>query len=387
VEIKQLNISNNGFSGWSGEGLEGKKVKELEANGVHCVALGLVTKIMMGRWSSLSLLKLSHNSIDTATLNTLLPKILQTPLHTLSVSSNPIGDAGCQLIAASLSSLSNLQHIDVSFCQISCKGISTLSRSALGCETLKSLGLAGNSIRVQAAISLSFMLAHHPRVSKLVLDNCSLCKVAQCYLVAGISSNRWVPMKHLTGFKVGPPLAEIGLISVHQQGFMNEVCFKIQRDNMLNEILQATGEEPKSGVYGRMMRYMTRIPFDDDELMELRKFFYDEPVIGWAGEEDNNIEKALEKYLKNQKLNTLWDGQTPGAAGSRELKNRVVGLDIGLPEPLDCESNIGSPFGMMRKYDCFSQGLDEGGESQMRRRLRRCQRRWWRGRGRRRRGG
>jgi Ran GTPase-activating protein (RanGAP) involved in mRNA processing and transport len=177
---------------------------------VHCNPLGLVTRILKGNWNSLSLLKLSHNSLETATLNTLLPKILQTPLSTLHISSNPIGDAGCQLVAASLSSLSNLQHLDISFCQISSKGISSLSRSALGCETLAGLTLAGNSIRTQAAISLAYMLAHHPRLSKLTVDNCSLCKVAQCYLAAGIASNRWVPMKQLTGFKVGPPLVEIG---------------------------------------------------------------------------------------------------------------------------------------------------------------------------------
>mmetsp|Transcript_5466 Transcript_5466/g.10941 ORF Transcript_5466/g.10941 Transcript_5466/m.10941 type:complete len:941 (+) Transcript_5466:226-3048(+) len=355
AKISTLNISSNNLSNYDGTGLDNRELMELGASGLYSNILGLVTTVLKGKWNGLKKLNLNHNMLDTSILNTLLPKLLQTPLRSLSISSNPIGDAGCQLVAASLSSLGTLTHLDVSFCQISGTGISTLSRSALGVETLESLSLAGNSIRVQAAICLSYALAHHPRLSRLTVDNCSLCKVAQCYLVAGIASNRWVPMKHLTGFKVGPPMAEIGIIQEAQQTFINEVCFKIQRDNMLNEII--LNNDNPTGVYVRMMRYMTKIPFDDDELMSLRKFFYDEPVIGWTGEEENNIEKALENYMKNQKLDKLWGGPPP-VEGKKEEKQGVVGLD--LTNPPKSEPDIGSPFGMMRKY----QGLEKDGHDE-----------------------
>ena len=107
-------------------------------------------------------------------------------------------------------------------------------------------------------------------------------------------------MKFVTGFKVGHPMAEIGVLLLAQQGFTNEVCFKIQRDNMLNSILSNERDE---GVYERMMSFMTKIPFDDDELMNLRKYFYDDdPVLGSSVEVENSIEKTLETFMKNQKL-------------------------------------------------------------------------------------
>jgi CheY-like chemotaxis protein len=196
----------------------------------------------------------------------------------------------------------------MSFNDIGCRGIATLMRSLVGCESITSLGLSGNIVKISGAIAMGFALAQHPRLSVLELDNCCLSQVAQCHIVAGIISNRWVPMKVMHGFRAGPPMVAIGALEVMAQHLPNEECFRLRRDIQMKTLLQwmennrnssldsnlltnemisgaheATGA-PSQSAYLRMLDWLGRIPFDSDELLDLRKYFYD---IG-GGEEQKS---------------------------------------------------------------------------------------------------
>lgn len=265
-------------------------------------------------------LRLSTNNIGAGGIETIMNKLLQHNLVSLSLDNNTIGDRGCQLVAASLPSMHHLSRLNLSFNQIGSRGITTLMRALIGSESITYLGLSGNVLKISGAIATGFALAQHPRLAELELDNCCLSQVAQCHIVAGVISNRWVPMKRLNGFRVGPPMVAIGALEVLAQHLSNEECFRIRRDIQMKTILQwmesnraakmaaeanqssdtqmeceeAGGDnfltaDFVSDVRGAasqsaylMLDWLSRIPFDEDELNDLRRYFYD----GDGGEGD-----------------------------------------------------------------------------------------------------
>ena len=263
---------------------------------------------------SMSEVSISGNSIGFKGIESIVSKLLQHRLVTLNLDNNSIGDQGCQLVAASLPSIGTLSRLNVSFNDIGCRGISTLMRSLVRCESVTSLGLSGNIVRIAGAIAMGFALAQHPRLSFLELDNCCLSQVAQCHIVAGMISNRWVPMKVVHGFRAGPPMVAIGALDVMSQHLPNDECFRLRRDIQMKIMLQwmennqaisgmdsnqltddvllgvndAAGA-PSQSAYLRMLDWLGRIPFDSDELMDLRKYFYDVGV----GDEGHKSENHL----------------------------------------------------------------------------------------------
>jgi CheY-like chemotaxis protein len=161
-------------------------------------------------------------------------------------------------------------------------------------------------MKITGAIAMGFALAHHPRLAHLDLDNCCLSQVAQCHISAGMISNRWVPMQIVNGFKVGPPLAAIGALDIIAQHLGNIECLSIRRNMQMKANLQwmeaqkasmaagakmgnldhqdissdvpssdAINGPPSQSAYLRMLDWLSRIPFDEDELDNLRRYFYD----------------------------------------------------------------------------------------------------------------
>jgi len=254
-------------------------------------------------------LHLSFNNVESLGTGTIMNKLLQHNLVSLSLDNNLIGDSGCQLVAASLTSMHYLSRLNLSFNQIGCRGITSLMRALLGCETITFLGLSGNVMKITGAIAMGFALAHHPRLSHLDLDNCCLSQVAQCHISAGMISNRWVPMQIANGFRVGPPLAAIGALDIIAQHLGNTECLSIRRNMQMKANLhwmeaqkaskagvakassgQYTQQDtssvdalpsdgingpPSQSAYLRMLDWLSRIPFDEDELDNLRRYFYD----------------------------------------------------------------------------------------------------------------
>ncbi|CAB9496104.1 Peroxide stress-activated histidine kinase [Seminavis robusta] len=256
-------------------------------------------------------LKLSLNEITGTGIETMMNKLLQHNLVSLSLDKNSIGDQGCQLVAASLQSMKSLARLNLGFNQIGSRGIGSLMRSLVACESITYLELSGNVLKISGAVALAFTLAQHPRLEELDLDDCCLGQAAQCHIVAGVISNRWVPMKRLNGFAVGPPMVEIGALEEYAQSLSNEECFRIRKDEQMKTILhwmesnraakmkgstpagmpnadsndflspdyvssmnEAQGA-PSQNAYLRLLGWLSRIPFDEDELSSLQKYFYD----------------------------------------------------------------------------------------------------------------
>jgi CheY-like chemotaxis protein len=289
-------------------------------------------------------LKLSSNSIGSVGIETIMNKLLQHNIISLSLDKNSISDQGCQLVAASMQSMKSLSRLNLGFNQIGSRGIASLMRSLVACESLTYLGLSGNILRISGAISLSFALLQHPRLEELDLDNCCLGQAAQCHIVAGVISNRWVPMKIIRGYAVGPPMAAIGALDPHMAHLGNEDCLRIRKDDQMKTMLQwmednRTAKElgesivqnfapldaqnvrfltpdyiasindvhgsPSQNAYFRLLGWLSRIPFDESELTALQNYFYDTG----GGEGDRGSDGHINLKLRGDLLAAL-EGET-----------------------------------------------------------------------------
>jgi CheY-like chemotaxis protein/Leucine-rich repeat (LRR) protein len=361
-EIRELNLSSNGFGA---EGA-GELVKFLEGGGRQRsrghIAMPFLDRLDMSnnnlgddgttrltraisKRSQIHFvdLKLSSNNIGAGGVETIMNKLLQHNLVSLSLDKNAIGDQGCQLVAASLQTMKALSRLNLSFNQIGSRGVNSLMRSLIACESITYLGLSGNILRISGAIALGFTLAQHPRLEELDLDNCCLGQAAQCHISAGIISNRWVPMKRLKGYAVGPPMVAIGALKPYAQNLSNEECFRIRKDEQMKTILQwmetnriakkmgggpdpnliaAVANDPQNprfltpdfvssindvqgtpsqNAYFRLLGWLSRIPFDDDELTALQKYFYDAD----GGEGDRGSDGYINLKLRGDLLAAL----------------------------------------------------------------------------------
>lgn len=287
-------------------------------------------------------LKLSSNSIGSGGIETIMNKLLQHNLVSLSLDKNNIGDQGCQLVAASLQSMKSLSRLNLGFNHIGSRGITSLMRSLVTCKSITYLGLSGNNLRISGAIALAFTLAQHPRLEELDLDNCCLGQAAQCHIIAGIISNRWVPMKRLKGYAVGPPMVAIEALEPRAANLGNEECFQIRKHEQMKTILQwmetnrtakkqggaidpnliagGAGSHssrfltrdfvsrtndvhgtPSQNAYLRLVGWLLQIPFDDDELTALQKYFYESD----GGEGDRGSDGYINLKLRGDLLAAL----------------------------------------------------------------------------------
>jgi len=281
-------------------------------NKIGNLGLKKLTRVLQRRGARhLVELRLSNNGIAHSGIETMMNKLLQHNLVSLSLDKNGIGDQGCQLIAASLLSMKCLARLNLSFNQIGSRGVNSLMRSLVACESITYLGLSGNIMKISGAVAIAFTLAQHPRLEELDVDNCCLSQAAQCHIIAGIISNRWVPMKRMNGFEAGPPMVALGALQISAQGLSNEECFRTRKDEQMKTILKwmesnrakigkrdvsiATQPNlnsqyltpdfvqsmndvegiPSQNAYLRLLSWLSRIPFDEDELISLRKYFYD----------------------------------------------------------------------------------------------------------------
>ena len=334
-----------------------------------------LTKIISNR-SKVDLvdLRLSSNSITSTCIDMIMNKLLHHNIVSLALDQNAIGDQGCQLVAASLQSMKSLARLNLSFNQIGSRGINSLMRSLIACESVTFLGLSGNILKISGAMALAFTLAQHPRLEELHLDNCCLGQAAQCHITTGIISNRWVPMKRLAGYAVGPPMVAIGALQPFAQNLSNEECFRIRKDEQMKTILQwmanhrgskvagtmdpsvmlALGSDssdqrfltpefvsnindvhgiPSQNAYFRMLGWLSSIPFDDDELTVLQKYFYD--VDG--GDGDRGSDGYVNLKLRGDLLAAL-DSEIAGEIRDvmpplGESLQVSVGIDLDKVQP------------------------------------------------------
>ena len=307
-------------------------------NNIGNEGLKKLTRILQRRGAKhLVELRLSNNGIAHSGIEEMMMKLLQHNLVSLTLDKNGIGDQGCQLIAASLLSMKCLARLNLSFNQIGSRGVNSLMRSLVACESITYLGLSGNIMKISGAVALSFTLAQHPRLEELDLDNCCLSQAAQCHIIAGIISNRWVPMKRMNGFEAGPPMVALGALQITHQGVSNEECFRIRKDEQMKTILKWMESNraklgrrhpnlpaksdlnsqyltpdfvqsmndvegiPSQNAYLRLLSWLSRIPFDEDELISLRKYFYDSDGLS----EDRGSDGYINLKLRGDLLAAL----------------------------------------------------------------------------------
>ena len=337
---------------------------------------------------------LSGNEIGSSCIERIMNIFLLHKLITLNLDNNCIGDQGCQLVAASLPSIPSLTRLNLAFNDIGCRGMATLMRALVGCESITSLGLSGIAMRISGAIAMGFTLAQHPRLSTLELHNCCLSQVAQCHIVAGIISNRWVPMKVIHGFRVGPPMVAIGALEVAAQHMTNEECFRLRRDIQMKTLVQwmesnrtnsadnngpniltnvmipgandASGA-PSQSTYLRMLDWLGRIPFDESELMDLQRYFYDTSYGDGDQRSRNNLKhrgdilaalasEVVEEILESEPVVYSYSNASVGldlsklAEESSSEMAKAIGNSLGTmlpPESGDCVPQTTADMALM----------------------------------------
>mmetsp|Transcript_20836 Transcript_20836/g.51671 ORF Transcript_20836/g.51671 Transcript_20836/m.51671 type:complete len:1367 (-) Transcript_20836:90-4190(-) len=338
-------------------------------NNIGNEGLKKLTRILQRRGAKhLVELRLSNNGIAHSGIEEMMMKLLQHNLVSLTLDKNGIGDQGCQLIAASLLSMKCLARLNLSFNQIGSRGVNSLMRSLVACESITYLGLSGNIMKISGAVAVAFTLAQHPRLEELDVDNCCLSQAAQCHIIAGIISNRWVPMKRMNGFEAGPPMVALGALQITHQGVSNEECFRIRKDEQMKTILkwmetnraklgrrhpnlpaqadlnsqyltpdfvQSMNDVegiPSQNAYLRLLSWLSRIPFDEDELISLRKYFYDSDGLS----EDRGSDGYVNLKLRGDLLAAL---ESDVADEIRDETPMLVQYDGSVGYDIDRASN------------------------------------------------
>jgi CheY-like chemotaxis protein len=142
----------------------------------------------------------------------------------------------------------------------------------------------------------------------------------------------------MNGFESGPPMVALGALKISAQNLSNEECFRIRKDEQMKTILQwmetnrlakmgGRGESiigrsdsyqhfltpdfvqsmndvqgiPSQNAYLRLLGWLSRIPFDEDELISLRKYFYDSD----GGSEDRGSDGYINLKLRGDLLAAL----------------------------------------------------------------------------------
>ena len=401
--VKELSITSNKIGSEGVECivdfLEGKKIQkekkvkkvmpyldrlDFSNNKIGNEGLKKLTRVLQRRGAThLVDLRLSNNGISHSGIETMMNKLLQHNLVSLTLDKNAIGDQGCQLIAASLLSMKCLARLNLSFNQIGSRGVNSLMRSLVACESITYLGLSGNIMKISGAVALAFTLAQHPRLEELDVDNCCLSQAAQCHIIAGIISNRWVPMKRMNGFEAGPPMVALGALQISAQGKSNEECFRIRKDEQMKTILQwmesnraKIGKRasittqanlnsqyltpdfvqnmndvegiPSQNSYLRLLSWLSRIPFDEDELISLRKYFYDSD----GASEDRGSDGYVNLKLRGDLLAALESDVADEIRDESPMLKEYggsVGFDIDRIESLQTKTDWNNMKGLV--YD------------------------------------
>ena len=405
--VKELSLTSNhiGLEGVECivDFLEGKKIIQIRKdnktkpvmpyldrldfsnNKIGNEGLKKLTRVLQRRGAKhLVELRLSNNGIAHSGIETMMNKLLQHNLVSLTLDKNGIGDQGCQLIAASLLSMKCLARLNLSFNQIGSRGVNSLMRSLVACDSITYLGLSGNIMKISGAVALAFTLAQHPRLEELDVDNCCLSQAAQCHIIAGIISNRWVPMKRMNGFEAGPPMVALGALQISAQGLSNEECFRIRKDEQMKTILQWMESNrakmgrrdpnmpaqadmnsqyltpdfvqsmndvegiPSQNAYLRLLSWLSRIPFDEDELISLRKYFYDSDGLS----EDRGSDGYVNLKLRGDLLAALESDVADEIRGETPMLKEYdgsVGFDIDRIAPVETVSEWGYMKG--EKFD------------------------------------
>jgi NLR family CARD domain-containing protein 3 len=149
-------------------------------------------------------IQLSFNQITHKGLEMLTNALWgSSTLRELEVDNNEIGDRGAHHIAAIIPSITGLENLDVGFNSIKVAGLSVLMKTVAETQYLQSLSVSGNAIDVSAAKAVAFALAYNCSLKAIHLVHCSIGHDGQRHISAGIVSNSRTSLRKLTGFEMG----------------------------------------------------------------------------------------------------------------------------------------------------------------------------------------
>lgn len=156
-------------------------------------------------------LQLSFNNITHRGLESLSNALWgSSTLKELKVDNNEIGDRGAHQIAAVLPALKALEVLDVGFNGILAPGLGLLMKAVADTDQISSLSLSGNTIDVTSAKAVAYALAYNQSLRTIFLVHCSITHEGQRHISAGAVSNSHTSLRSLTGFALGPVVLTLG---------------------------------------------------------------------------------------------------------------------------------------------------------------------------------
>jgi Ran GTPase-activating protein (RanGAP) involved in mRNA processing and transport len=152
---------------------------------------------------------LSYNQITCHGVEHLMNAIWgSSTMKSIKLDNNRMLDRGAQLCAVILTSL-KLELLDISLNRISTVGIKALMKNVSEHSTLQYLGMCGIHIDQNGAKAVSFALAYNTSLRVFHLDSCSAGYAAQRHIVAGVISNRRTSLRVFSGFPLSRKFHEI----------------------------------------------------------------------------------------------------------------------------------------------------------------------------------
>ncbi|OEU20601.1 RNI-like protein, partial [Fragilariopsis cylindrus CCMP1102] len=146
-------------------------------------------------------LQLSFNNISYKGLEAVANALWgSTTLKELKVDNNIIGDRGAHQMAAIIPTMKVFKILDVGFNKITASGLTVLMKTIAESQTLESLSVSGNAIDSNAAKSVAFALAYNCSLQSIFLIHCSIGHEELRHIAAGIVSNSRTSLHRMTGF-------------------------------------------------------------------------------------------------------------------------------------------------------------------------------------------
>jgi Ran GTPase-activating protein (RanGAP) involved in mRNA processing and transport len=149
-------------------------------------------------------IQLSFNNMTHKGLESLMNALWgSSTLKELRLDNNEIGDRGAHQVAAILPYVKTLEVLDVGFNSIKTPGLNTLMKAVAETNHLQSLSVSGNALDVTAAKAVAYALAYNYSLVSLFLVHCSIGHEGQRHISAGVVSNSRTCLQKLTGFEIG----------------------------------------------------------------------------------------------------------------------------------------------------------------------------------------
>lgn len=173
-------------------------------------------------------LQLSFNNMTHKGLESLMNALWGSGLlRELKLDNNNIGDRGAHQVAAVLPTLSELKVLDIGFNSIKATGLNVLMKVIADSNRLESLSISGNTVDVPAAKAVAYALAYNCSLEALFLVHCTINHEGQRHITAGIVSNARIALRKLTGFRIG-------------RKYFHQIEFFLRHDTHLSNTLLAT---------------------------------------------------------------------------------------------------------------------------------------------------